>query len=327
MGEVIRKTVIITGYACNNRCRFCMEYNKRSVFRERTTAEIKREMQLAKRRGSNYIELIGGEFTIRPDAVTLLSYAKDLGFETIMIATNGRLFSYPDRARKFIESGLNSLVFSIHGHTAELHDFLTQAKGSYDQLRAGVANAMQLSKELGIEMQFGANTTVVKPNYKFLPEIGEYIRSLGIGNTEFIFVDSNEGGAYDNFDELVPTFSESAPYINKCLEIGDRDSLGHWHIRYVPLCIFIEHLDRISEIHEGTTFKTEHLAPDFIDYDIEIGRKTSGRVKPKRCSECVLNYLCEGIWPEYVKRYGDQELRPVTSLTDDQLNKINAYTD
>ncbi|HRY52545.1 MAG TPA: radical SAM protein [Candidatus Portnoybacteria bacterium] len=302
----IKKTVIIVGYACNNNCQFCIDSNKRELL-NKTTKQILDEMAGAKKRGTTYLEFIGGEMTIRPDFIDLLKEAKKLGFKTIMIATNGRMLSYLDYAKKVVAAGLTNIVFSVHGHNAKVHDFLTQSEGSFDQLMAGLANMKNL---LGLEA-IGSNTTIVKYNYKSLPKIGKLIWGLGIRNSEFIFIDCNEGAAYDNFDEFVPKISVAAPFIRQCLAIGQKGKAPHWHIRYVPLCYFVDYLDQISELQEVKKFRTEHLAPDFINLDVESSRPQVGRAKPERCLKCRLSLQCEGIWKNYLKHYGDQELKPI----------------
>jgi len=322
--QKIKKTVIITGYRCNNRCRFCMEANKRDL-PMRTTLEIEQEMVGARQRGTDYIELIGGEMTIRPDIVRLIKSAKKLGFSTIMMSTNGRMYSYPELTEAILKAGLNSFVFSIHGHTKELHDWLTRVPGSFDQLKHGVKNVQRISKKLGLNINIGSNTTIVKQNYRFLPQIGEYIRRLGIGNSEFIFVDCNEGGAYDHFYEFVPKISKIADYVHKCLDIGKRDRLKHWHVRYVPLCYIQDYLGQISELQDVAIFHTEHIAPDFYNPNVEEGRRLVGRTKTRKCKSCKLYAQCEGIWKVYLEGYGDKELKPVKSLTAQQLKILSSY--
>ncbi len=305
MTDKIKKTVLIIGYECNNHCRFCIDSNKREL-PNKTTNEIKQEMIRARKRGTTYLELIGGETTIREDAVELIKFAKDLGFETINMATNGRMFSYPKYAQKIIKAGLTDIIFSIHGHNAKTHDYLTQSKGSFNQLKKGLNNLKKLNFE-----KIGSNTTIIKDNLKYLPEIGKFIFNQGIRNSEFIFVDPSYGAAHDNFNKLVPQISKAAPAIKKCLDIGKKNKIPHWHIRYVPLCYFQDYLNQVSELQEVATFKTEHIAPDFKNLDVENSRKIVGRIKPKKCRQCKLFNQCEGIWKEYLKHYGDKELKPV----------------
>jgi len=301
----IKKTVIIVGYRCNNRCQFCNDANKREL-PNKTTGQIKEEMIRARNRGTTYLELIGGETTIRPDALALISFAKNLGFETITMSTNGRMYSYPELTKKMIEAGLTDIIFSIHGHQAKIHDYLTQSPGSFKQLLKGLNNF----KKLGFK-KIGSNTTIVKQNYRYLPQIGRFLYQKGIRNAEFIFVDPNYGGAYDNFDKLVPRISQIASYIKKCLEIGKKNNISHWAVRYVPLCYFQDYLDQVSELREVKIFQTEHLAPDFENLDVEGSRRVIGRTKTNKCQSCQLFNLCEGIRQEYLRRYGDGEFRPV----------------
>jgi len=307
----IKKTVIFVGYKCNNRCVFCINYDKREI-PSPSFSDIKREMISARRGGSTYLELIGGESTIRSDIIDIVKFAKGLNFDTIMIATNGRVFSYEDFAKAILKAGLNSLVFSIHGHTAKLHDSLTQVPGSFKQLNKGIRNVQKIIKELSLRVSLGTNTTIVKQNYKYLPKIGEYIRKLGLYNAEFIFVDPTYGGAYHNFNRIVPKISDVAPYAHKCLDIGKKYKIPHWHIRYVPLCYFQNYLDQISELEEIRVFSTtEQIAPDFYDLNTVENRKKFGRLKPEKCRNCKLYNLCEGIWKEYLKHYGKGELKPI----------------
>ncbi|MDI6606497.1 MAG: radical SAM protein, partial [Candidatus Omnitrophota bacterium] len=258
----------------------------------------------ARKRDKTYLEFIGGEVTIRPDTAYLIRFAKKLGFNFIAIATNGRMLSYKGSAKELIAAGITDIIFSIHGHNAKLHDSLTRSPGSFKQLMQGLENV----KKTGLR-RIGSNTTIVKQNYRYLPRIGKLILEKGIRNSEFIFADPSYGGVYNNFTELMPRISEAAPHIHKCLDlINQRDDIAHWHIRYVPLCYFNGYEDRISELYEKKIFHTEHLAPDFQNFDVEGSRVEIGRAKPEKCKACKHYNLCEGIWKEYIRHYGDEEL-------------------
>ncbi|MCX5712957.1 MAG: radical SAM protein [Candidatus Omnitrophica bacterium] len=302
---MIKKTVIIVGYECNNKCIFCIDSNKRAL-PAKSTADIVSEMVSARKRGTTYLEIIGGEETVRQDFLYLVSTAKRLKFKDIVIATNGRMLAYRSFAEQVVKAGITGIIFSIHGHNEKLHDSLTRSKGSFKQLMKGIRNI----SDLGLK-DIGSNTTIVKQNYRSLPKIGKFIDSLGISNAEFIFVDPSCGEAKDNFNKIVPRLSAAAPYIRKCLDIGKKNQARHWHIRYVPLCLFAEHQDQVSELYESTVFNTEHLAPDFRNFEVEKSRRQTGRIKPAKCKTCLKFDACEGVWLEYYKRFGDKELKPV----------------
>lgn len=299
------KLVLFTGFSCNSYCHFCIDLNKRDV-PDKSTKQIIREMVEAKDKGVTYLEMIGGETTIRADFLPLVRIAKRLGFKDVVVVTNGRMLAYPEFAKATVDAGVSDLIFSIHGHDAKLHDAVTAAPGSFDQLIKGIANI----RALGFKRVFG-NCTVVKPNMRHLPDIGRLFLKLDISHVEFIFVDPNYGGAYSNFHGLVPRIAEAAPFMRATLDVGRAVGIRHWTARYVPLCHFTDYLDQISEIREVSIFHTRHWAPDFKNDDVGASRRKNGRSKTERCEGCTLYDSCEGLWNEYLKRYDDTELTPV----------------
>lgn len=299
------KVVLFTGYACNNNCVFCIDADKRGL-PEKTTSQLLKETAKAKNKGAAILEIIGGEATIRPDFARIVASAKKLGIPQVSCATNGRVFADPAAARRIAASGIDSVIFSVHGPDAATHDALTRVPGSFAQLKKGLANL----RALGFE-RIGGNTTVVKRNMAALPRLAGFYVKNGIRNVEYIFVDPNYGGAHNDFLELVPRISKAAPHMRRALALGRKAGFGEWKVRYVPLCHFRDCLDQISEINERELFLTEHWAPDFSNPDAIGSRAAVGRRKTARCRGCRLYGACEGIWVEYLKRYGDAELKAV----------------
>jgi MoaA/NifB/PqqE/SkfB family radical SAM enzyme len=306
-GGKTQKLVLFTGFSCNAHCHFCIDLNKRDL-PDKSTRQIVEEMVTAKAAGVEYLEMIGGETTIRRDFIPLVKTAKKLGFKDIVVVTNGRMLAYPEFAKETVKAGVTDLVFSIHGHDAKLHDELVYAPGAFDDLMKAVENV----RNEGLERIFG-NCTVIKQNMKHLPDIGRLFLKLGIHHVEFIFVDPTYGGAYTNFNGLVPRISEAAPYIRETLDIGRKGGTRDFVARYVPLCHFPDHLDQISEIREVQTFRTRHWAPDFKNDDVGASRVQAGRAKTDKCVGCSIYDSCEGIWKEYLRRYDDSEFMPVKS--------------
>lgn len=303
----LKKLVIFLGYSCNNNCVFCINSQKRNKIQDKSSKEIVKEIYLAvKREKIDIIEFIGGETTIREDFLEIIKTAKKLQIPDIVIATNGRAFSDISFAKKAIRSGLSTIIFSIHGHNSKLHDKLTRARGSFNELIRGIYNL----KKLGFT-NINANTTIVKPNYRYLPKIAKLHLKLNIRNVEYIFVDPQYGGAFEKFRELVPKISEAAPFMKKALDIGIKNGFNQWKVRYVPLCYFRDYLSNISEINEAKLFKAKHWAPDFKNDDVVKSRKLFARIKTNKCKSCKLYNVCEGIWKEYIKNYGDKELKPI----------------
>ena len=302
------KIVLFTGYACNNNCAFCIDADKRA-FPQKTTAGLLREVLRAKNKGAYILEIIGGEATIRPDFNRVVAAAKKLGIPQVTCATNGRVFADAAAARGIVRSGIDALIFSVHGHDARSHDALTRAPGSFAQLKKGLQNL----RALGFD-RISGNTTVVRQNMAALPALAKFYIKNRIRNVEYIFVDPNYGGAKNNFKNLVPRISKAAPYMRRALALGRAAGFDQWKVRYVPLCHFKDCRGQISELNERKLFLTEHWAPDFINRDATGSRAVVGRKKTARCRGCRLYAACEGIWVEYLKNYGDAELKPVKKI-------------
>lgn len=303
----LKKLVIFLGYSCNNNCSFCINSSRRNIVPDKTSKEVIKEIYMAaKKEKIDIIEFIGGEATIRKDFFEIIKIAKKLKIPSINIATNGRAFSNFEFAKKAVESGLSSIIFSIHGHNSSLHDKLTRSEGSFEDLIKGINNL----RKIGFA-NINANTTVVKSNYRYLPKIAELHIKLNIKDVEYIFVDPQYGGAYENFNKLVPRISKAAPFMRKALEIGIKNGFNRWKVRYVPLCYFREYIESISEINEARAFVSKHWAPDFKNDDVVASRKLIARIKTEKCKSCRFYYKCEGMWKEYIARYGDEELKPV----------------
>ena len=300
------KLALVLGYECNNNCIFCYAGDKKGKFPSMTTGQAKMELERGMERGCTFVDFNGGEPTIRKDFFELVKYAKKLGYKTISVTTNGRMFSYPEFARKAVKFGLNSAVFSLHGHNAELHDCLVGVKGAFIQAIKGLNNFRDAYPQVYI----CTNTTITKLNYKFLPQIAENNIKKGANACEFIFVHPR-GEALKNFDKVVPTFREVSTMIPKTVEIAMKYGISHLYMRYFPLCYMLGFERYLSELDAINKLKEQHVGPEFQDLNVEEGRKLYGRVKGPQCGACKYDDICEGIFKEIAERRGFDELVPV----------------
>lgn len=301
------KIDLMLTYECNNSCIFCYAAEKRGKLKALTIAEAKAKMHEALERGSTIIDFNGGEPTIFDGIISLVAYAKKLGFKQIAVTTNGQMFSYFDFTKKMIEAGLNHAVISIHGHNADLHDMHTMVKGSFERLTKGINNLRNLKHDFYI----CSNTVITKFNYKYLPEIAKNnIVNLKLNALEFIFPHPR-GNAWKHFDIIVPTLREIAPYISPTIEIGKEHKIDHIYFRYLPLCYMFQYQNYSSELVEKSFMKEQHVGPEFEDLCVEEGRVNFGKIKGHQCKACKYDKVCEGIWKEYAEKRGTDELTPV----------------
>lgn len=306
MKKKYKKVVIFIGYSCNNSCGFCINYDKHQI-PDKTTDEIIKELYLAKKNKADIIEFVGGEPTLRKDLPNLIAIAKKFKFKKISFPTNGRMLSNKTIAKEIIRSGINEIIISLHAHNPKIHNSLTNSENAFSELMKGIENLKNLKFN-----NIHGNTIIVKQNVKYLKDIAKLYYSFGITNVEWIYADPTYGGCYKNFNKYVVKISRAAKYIIDMLNYSRKKGIKDFYIRYVPLCYFKDYLNNVSDIKERKIFyKTEHWAKDFINKDVIYSRINISRIKTENCKRCKLYNMCEGIWREYIKRYGDKELKPI----------------
>lgn len=294
-----KRVDIKTGFICNNNCLFCVQADNK-LNGNRSLDEIKKDLADSVERCEGVV-LTGGEVTIRDDFFEIVEYAKELGYKTIQIQTNGRMFSSLDFCKKAIEAGATEFSPALHGYCKEQHDFLTRASGSFSQTVKGIKNLKSLGQYVL------TNTVVVKPNYRNLPKIAKLLVKLDVDQFQFAFVHPM-GNALKNFDSIVPPISLAEPYIHKGLQIGI-DAGKKVMAEAMPYCLMKGYEDYVAEkvIPETEIKGAEHQNTNNFTNE----RQTKGKTKFEQCDECVHNKICEGPWREYPEKRGDDEFKTV----------------
>lgn len=220
----IKKCVIFIGTTCNNNCIFCSNKHFKEKFKDKSTSEIKKMMFNARKSGIFYLELTGGEPTIRKDIFKLIRYAKYVGFEFISFVTNGRMLSNFEFSKKIVDCGANLIVFSIHGHNSNLHDSFTNVPGSFNQIKKGISNL----RMAGFNNIF-SNTVITKGNCFYLKDIGKFIHSLGISFSGFSLVIKDPSGLCD----FTPSYEQIILSLGELLEYSKKNNL-YYSLKFFP---------------------------------------------------------------------------------------------
>lgn len=298
----VNKTIDLkVGFKCNNDCRFCVVKDKRR-FGDKKTAEIKTEIEEGFKAGFSRICFTGGEVTIREDIFEIVSFAKREGYSEIMIQSNGRNFSSLSFTKKIVKAGANQFAVSVHGHTDDLHDCLTQRKGSFKELIQGIKNLKKVNQNVV------TNTVISKLNYTFLPDIAQLLIGLGVSQCQLAFIHVN-GGALENFDQLVPRMSATLPFLYKALDCGIQRGIFVETEAY-PYCLMRGYELYIAEQYIPTRTVVKEYGKS---YEFDCIRKDQAKIKFSQCNKCDFNRQCEGTWREYPEKFGDEEFKPIVS--------------
>ena len=268
---------------------------KRIILNLGYVASIKEREKVKKdlikyRKSYSEVNFDGEEPTIRKDFHETIKYAKNLGYENIGVTTSGGMFVNLSFVKSTIEAGLNFVVFSVHGHNAKIHDSITGVKGSFKKILKGIENLRGYP-----EVDIYTTTLITKLNYKFLSKITEKNISIGANSCEFIFVNP-KGNVLKDFDKIVPTFKEVSVFVPKIIDIAKTNNV-EIQIGYFPNCYILG-------------FERYFNKPEIL---LKMGEQNIELIKGPQCKICDLNDVCKGIFKEYAKRRGFDELIPIPS--------------
>jgi [mycofactocin precursor peptide]-tyrosine decarboxylase / 3-amino-5-[(4-hydroxyphenyl)methyl]-4,4-dimethylpyrrolidin-2-one synthase len=121
-------------YACNLSCVHCLSSSGRRDLGELTTAECKRVIDELERMQVFYVNIGGGEPTVRPDFWELVDYAT-AHHVGVKFSTNGVKIT-PEIARRLTGSDYVDVQISLDGATAEVNDAVRGAGSFETALRA-----------------------------------------------------------------------------------------------------------------------------------------------------------------------------------------------
>ena len=124
-------------YACNLSCVHCLSLSGRRDPRELSTEECKALVDEFERMQIFYVNIGGGEPTVRPDFWELLDYAVD-HHVGVKFSTNGFRIT-PERAAKLAATDYVDVQISLDGATAEVNDHVRGA-GTYDAAMRAMGN-------------------------------------------------------------------------------------------------------------------------------------------------------------------------------------------
>ncbi len=288
------------GFACNNRCVFCVQGDKRDQIPPRSTAECRALLE-EHRATSSGVVFTGGEASIRKDIVDIVAHAHGIGYEVIQLQTNGRRMAYVPFVEALVAAGLTEVSPALHGSTAAMHDALTRAPGAWAQCVRGIQNA----RRHGIPVI--TNTVVVQRNVTDLPALAELFVRLDVQQVQFAYVHPS-GTAGELFDEVVPRFTDAMPHVRRALDIVSRAGI-RGYAEAIPFCFMQGYEDFVVERHIPRTCVVD--APMVIA-DYTAYRWTEGKAKGPPCAQCSHVQVCEGPWHEYPNKYGWSEFVPRT---------------
>ncbi|MFT4977542.1 MAG: MoaA/NifB/PqqE/SkfB family radical SAM enzyme, partial [Myxococcota bacterium] len=269
--------------ACNSRCLFCLDMDTpRNVFlpEEEVRAELRRGREEL---DADKVIISGGEASLHPAFADFIRYAKEIGYDRVQTVTNGWNFAERDFYRRCMEAGLGEITFSLHGHTPELHDRLTQHSGSFKRLVKGMVRARRDPNGPIVNIDVVIN----KQNVGVLDRIVELGSSLGVYEYDLLHV-IPQAEAFRMRDQLFYDVREHMDVLHRVFRLNRHPRFVIWTNRF-PVS-YLEGLeDLIQDPHKmldevnGRRFHVRQY--------LDTGKPLDCR-EPERCTHCFIEPFC-----------------------------------
>jgi mycofactocin biosynthetic radical S-adenosylmethionine protein MftC len=203
-------------YACNLSCVHCLSSSGRRDPRELSTAECRAVIDELERMQVFYVNIGGGEPTVRPDFWELVDYAT-AHHVGVKFSTNGVKIT-PGRARQLAASDYVDVQISLDGATADVNDAV-RGPGSY----ATALRAMENLAAAGFR-GFKISVVVTRQNVGQLDEFKAIADRFGAQLRLTRLRPSGRGA--DVWDELHPTAAQQRQLYDWLLKHGEQVLTG-----------------------------------------------------------------------------------------------------
>lgn len=291
---------IVLTYSCNNRCCFCYAKDGCSMGDGHNDEWMDysfacNAIQKLARLGVKNCLLIGGEPTLYPDIVPLVSIGAKCGVH-MKLVSNGRKLADYDFVLRLKEAGLIHSSVSLEAAREEKHNFITQT--------SSFAESLQGAKNL-LKAEISANSimTISTLNVDDIVANAILMHSIGMPNILYNFslpsIDE-QGGVTDSFAldprDNAKAITEAYLYLKRKKGI---------HISFfatLPLCLFPEEI--LDEMREDMTIGRDYHC--HIYYGTGVAIEPNGDVLP--CTHFVGSPLfnAKGSNGELVESFEEQ---------------------
>jgi len=296
------KFEIQLGHLCNNRCVFCSsgQLTAMKIARAVPLEPIIEALEAARTAGAWHLTFLGGEPTTHKRFLDVLRKAIELGFEHIVIFTNGVMFPQPGFIDSVLALGRFEWRISIQGATDEAHVAVTGRAQSFQRILHGLGELQRHGQLVT------ANMCVNERSYRSLPAYPALLREYGVRQLHVDIVRPESTGERDQayLREIMPRYSDMAPYYDGMLAGFDRwDPDFDVNVGNLPYCILPKWGSRIHHGGQETVTKSAD-ATGLEDSMNKYEWHGSLRTYLPGCDECVFRARCTGIFRVYLQLHG-----------------------
>jgi molybdenum cofactor biosynthesis enzyme MoaA len=266
---------------CNSGCGHCPVADLREL-PDLSLEEAAAQMQAGRAGGGTVLVVQRGEATLVRGLVKLVRHARELGYQRVVLETNGRMLAYPEYVEKLVRAGLTDVAQSVFAHVAPLHDAIDGTEGAHVQAMVGLARV--LASPLRLEVR----VPVVRRNFAVLSDIVSVLRHIGVRRVTFELPRPVKVGPAWQVDSIA-RLDVVSPFVREAIDRAVGLGMEARTIGF-PLC---------------------QLGANGVDHAAVDARSTGPAAAI--CTGCAAREGCPRTWASYQLTFGTWELRPLSA--------------
>lgn len=156
---------------CNERCIHCYIPNaKKNSGGDMSLEKVKNIIDEFAENGGLQVTLSGGEVFLHKDIIPIIKYCRE---KDLMITILSNLVTLRDYQIPFLKQyNVSTVQVSLYSMDAEVHDFITTVKGSFEKTKAAIEKLVIANVPIVI------SCPMMKANYKGYKDVLKYAQSI-----------------------------------------------------------------------------------------------------------------------------------------------------
>ena len=284
-------------YQCSNQCSFCFASHLAS---EKLSVDgLKMAISNGYETGCRELVFSGGEPTVVPDILNdLLLYSNAMGYKKFILQTNG----YGLANNQYLLDTLDSIAkekdvcvsFSVHGHTADIHDKMCNTSGAFEKIMLSIKKISETNCKIY------TNTVISSLNYKSLDQIASLIIPFNPEIIQFSMMHLSKPNYLSvGLNESVKAVKKLKHYID--LNILRTEGIPYCLLYGMEQCVGESYWPTILDLYNNDNY-----------YLSNFNQLNSGmRWKHRSCNKCLMNSICMGIWKEHADEFIQLQIHPI----------------
>lgn len=227
MNKILRYTLHLElTTKCNLRCLHCFNESgdaKSSPEKKLSFGQWENAIKDAYAMNCWRVQFIGGEpFLRRQLMFKLIPLARDVGYKSLEISSNGTLMS--DFDFKVLKESDVNLALSFYSHQPQIHDLITTKNGSWGKTLKTIKKALEF--DIGLRISI----VVMKQNEQDIEQTEVFLKSIGVKNVKSTAIEPAGRGCDENLItvDIRKKQVRNRPYFAKTYQnIFWRNKTGH----------------------------------------------------------------------------------------------------